>query len=57
LTNEPKDYATMIREKYNNPEPSQEIKIDGIGVIKVYGKWNAEKIIKKLLEYEEFAGR
>jgi pyocin large subunit-like protein len=56
LTNEQKDYATMIREKYNNPEPTQEIKIDGVGIIKVYGKWNVEKIIKKLLEYEEFNG-
>ena len=25
-------------------------------MIKVYGKWNAEKIIKKLLEYEELTG-
>ena len=54
--NEQKDYATMIREKDNNPEPTQEIKIDGVGVIKVYGKWNVEKMIKKLLENEEFNG-
>lgn len=50
-----KDYVTMIMKEYN-PEPTQVIKIEGIGTIEVYGKWNAEKIIKKLLEYEEFSG-
>lgn len=53
--NDKKDYVTMIVEKYN-PEPTETIKIEGVGTIEVYGKWNAEKIIKKLLEYEEFNG-
>ena len=55
--NDKVDYETRLMEKYNNPEPTQEIKIDGVGIIQVYGKWDIEKIIKKLLEYEEFAGR
>ena len=48
-----RDYAAKLKE---GKKPSQEIKINGIGTIKVYGEWNVEKIIKKLLEYEEITG-
>ena len=49
-------YAAILEERINNSKPDQEIKIEGVGIIKVYGKWDAEKIIKKLMEYEEVTG-
>lgn len=48
-----RDYAAKL---IQNKKPSQKIKIDGIGTVEVYGEWNAEKIIKKLLEYKEITG-
>lgn len=31
-------------------QPSQEIKIDGVGTAKLFGTWDAEKLIKRLLK-------
>lgn len=56
MEKEKNDYAAILRKKAKDPNPSQEIIIEGVGTGKVYGVWDVEKIIKKLLEYEEFTG-
>jgi hypothetical protein len=50
------DYSAILEEKIKTSKPTQTITLEGIGTIEVYGNWNAEKIIKKLLEYEEITG-
>lgn len=50
------DYATKFKEKHGITEPTKVIKVEGVGTCKVYGKLNAEKLIKKLLEYESITG-
>lgn len=56
VTDMKKDYATMLKEKLINQEPSQVHEIDGIGTVKVYGHWDAEKIINRLLESPSITG-
>jgi hypothetical protein len=49
LKNQESDFATRFRQEKT---PSQEIKIEGVGTVKIYGTWNAEKLIKRLLQSE-----
>lgn len=50
------EYSDRIKQRMKNPNPTQEIKIEGVGTVKVYGEWNAEKLIKRLLESESITG-
>jgi len=36
--------------------PSKEITIEGTGTVFLYGTWNAEKMINKLLDCDEITG-
>lgn len=51
-----KDYAAQLRARAINPKPTQEIKIDGLGTAKVFGEWDAEKLIKRLLQSDSITG-
>ncbi len=37
-------------------KPTEYIKIEGVGEIEVFGEWNAEKLITRLLENESITG-
>jgi hypothetical protein len=50
------DYDAILMQSVKNPIPSESIKIEGVGSIEVFGEWDIEKLIKKLLEYEEITG-
>jgi hypothetical protein len=50
------DYDAILMQSVKDPIPSQAIKIEGVGSIEVYGEWDIEKLIKKLLEYDEITG-
>ena len=49
-------YDEWSHAKMGNPEPDQDIHIEGVGTIKVYGKWPVKKMVEKLLEYEFITG-
>jgi hypothetical protein len=36
--------------------PTKEITIEGVGTVFLYGTWNAEKLINRLLDCEEITG-
>jgi hypothetical protein len=42
-------YSEKMRE---GKTPSKVIKIEGVGTAKIYGEWDAEKLIKRLLKSE-----
>jgi hypothetical protein len=50
---------TLKNQKENAPstaerkEPSEIIRIDNVGTVKVFGEWNAEKLIKRLLKSDK----
>lgn len=50
------DFAEKLRQRAKNPVPTQEIKIEGVGTAKVFGEWDAEKLIKRLLQSESITG-
>jgi hypothetical protein len=50
------EYQDKLLKQINNPVPSQKIEIEGKGTIEIYGDWNIEKIIKRLLESESITG-
>jgi hypothetical protein len=56
MMNMENEYAMKLKSRMKNPNPTQEIKIDGLGTAKLYGNWNAEKLIKRLLESESITG-
>jgi hypothetical protein len=49
-------YQDKLLKQFNNPIPTQRIEIEGKGIIEIYGDWDAEKIIKRLLESESITG-
>lgn len=51
-----KDFAAQMIEKTINPVPTKEIKIEGIGTAKLYGNFDSEKIIKRLLQSDSITG-
>jgi hypothetical protein len=56
LENRQNEYSKKLQQLAKNPDPTQEIKINDVGIVKVYGKWDSEKIIKRLLESEQITG-
>lgn len=50
------EYQDKLLKQINNPIPSQRIEIEGKGIIEVYGEWDIEKFIKRLLESESITG-
>ncbi len=50
------DYAAQLRSMAINQEPTQEIEIEGVGTVKLFGEWDAEKLIKRLLQSDSITG-
>jgi hypothetical protein len=51
-----KEYAAQMIEKAINKKPTKEITIEGIGTAKLYGNFDSEKIIKRLLQSDSITG-
>lgn len=50
------NHLEKMLEKCIDKEPSKIIEIEGIGIARLYGKWDTEKLINRLLESEEITG-
>lgn len=44
------------REEMKKQEPTETIHIEGVGTVKVYGKLDMEKFIKRMLESKAITG-
>jgi hypothetical protein len=51
-----KTYEQNFLDSLKDPTPTEKIKIEGVGEVELFGSWNAEKIIKRLLESESITG-
>jgi hypothetical protein len=56
MENHQHDYATKLKEKLVDQNPTEVHEIDGVGIVRVYGHWDAEKIINRLLESDSITG-
>ncbi|MDZ5712798.1 hypothetical protein [Jeotgalibacillus haloalkalitolerans] len=46
---------TIIDEYTSGKEPIEEHKIEGVGIVKVYGELNVEKLVQRLLKTKYMA--
>lgn len=53
---ESKTFEEITLSKLKDRTPTQHVKIEGVGEIEVYGQWQAEKLIKRLLESDTITG-
>lgn len=44
------EYQDKLLKEKNYPVPTERIEVEGKGTIEIYGEWNAERLIKRLLE-------